>query len=119
MDQLTSELSMLSRLLDASTIRTRVIAHNMANVNTPGFKRSEVTFEEDLRKALSSGNMSAMEKLKPEVKVSEGGEVKVNGNNVHLEDEIGDLVKTTMVYNTLNRLLSGKIDSLKLAIRGR
>ena len=36
MDDLSSELSMLSRLMDATSIRTRVIAHNLANVNTPG-----------------------------------------------------------------------------------
>jgi flagellar basal-body rod protein FlgB len=118
MDQLSNELSMMSKLMDAAAVRTRVIAHNMANVNTPGFKRSEVNFEASLSEAIKKGDRALLEKLEPEVQVTEGGKAKPDGNNVYMEDEIADLVKTTILYNTLNRLIDGKISSLKLAIRG-
>lgn len=119
MNELTREISALSKLLDATTIRTRVIAHNIANVNTPGFKRSQVVFEDAFRDALKQNDPEQMMRIKAEVKADEGGEIKADGNNVYMEDEISDLVKNTALYNTLTRLLSGKIDSIKLAIRGR
>ncbi|MBU0754299.1 MAG: flagellar basal body rod protein FlgB [Planctomycetes bacterium] len=118
MDELSREMSALSKLMDATTLRTQVIAHNMANVDTPGFKRSQVVFEKTFKEILQRGDQAALQKLKAETELDEGGEIKADGNNVHMEDEISDLVKTTALYNTLTRLLSGKIDAIKLAIRG-
>lgn len=42
----------LEKALDGSSHRHRVLANNIANVNTPGFKRTDISFQEDLRKAL-------------------------------------------------------------------
>ena len=46
---------LLGRLLSASTLRQRVIADNVANQNTPGYRRQEVAFEELLREAFERG----------------------------------------------------------------
>jgi flagellar basal-body rod protein FlgB len=46
MENITYEL--LKKSLDAAALRQRVIAHNIANINTKGFKRSDVVFEEKL-----------------------------------------------------------------------
>ena len=48
MDELTSELSMLGKMMDAASPRTRTIANNLANVNTPGFTRSILTQREPI-----------------------------------------------------------------------
>jgi flagellar basal-body rod protein FlgB len=134
MDELSTELSMMGKLMDATALRTRVIAHNLANVNTPGFTRSKVVFEETLGEALHRGDWDEAKEVKPEVaedpgdeakevkpEVAEdpGGEVKGDGNNVHMETEMADLVKNTILYNIVNRILTGKIKGLELAIRGR
>ena len=43
-------IDVLSRVLDTAALRHRVIAQNVANVNTPGYRRLEVTFEDELAK---------------------------------------------------------------------
>jgi len=119
MDEMTRELSMLSRLMDAASLRTRVIAHNLANTNTPGFTRSEVVFERTLSEALKRGGLDKIEGIRPEVEEKPGGDVKPDGNNVHMEEEVADLMKTTILYNIVNRIIDGKLDSLRTAIQGR
>lgn len=119
MDELTKSFELLSRMMDAASMRTRTIARNMANVNTPGYTRSVVAFEDALSQALQRGNQDAAMQLRPEVREESGGRVKPDGNNVHMEDEMADLVKTTILYNTMNRIISGRVKGLKLAIEGR
>lgn len=118
MDELTRNLSMLSKVMDAAALRTRVIANNMANVNTPGFTRSEVVFEETLSEVLKRGRVDEAMALKPRTEVREGGDVKADGNNVHMEDEMSDLVKNTILYNIVNRIVSGKVNGIRSAISG-
>ncbi|HHU31829.1 MAG TPA: flagellar basal body rod protein FlgB, partial [Clostridia bacterium] len=47
-------MELLQKALNVASLRQDVLAHNIANVNTPGFKRSFVSFEESLQQALSS-----------------------------------------------------------------
>jgi flagellar basal-body rod protein FlgB len=119
MDELTSELTMLGKMMDAASLRTRVIANNLANVNTPGFTRSKVVFEEALGEAIKRGRLAEAKAVRPEVEPDAGGDVKADGNNVHLETEVADLVKASTLYNIVNRILSGKIKALRTAIEGR
>ncbi|MFH1999842.1 MAG: flagellar basal body rod protein FlgB [Planctomycetota bacterium] len=119
MDELSRDMTLLSRMLDAASMRTRVIAHNMANVNTPGYTRSVVAFEDALGAALKGGRQDSAEQVRPEIKEEPGGRVKPDGNNVQMEDEMADLVKATILYNTMNRIMSGRIGGLRIAISGR
>ena len=56
-----SPIPVLVKSLDASMLRSRTIANNIANVNTPGYQRVEVSFEDELRKALDQGQLSGMQ----------------------------------------------------------
>ena len=49
---------LLNKGLDAASVRNKVIADNIANVDTPGFKRREVIFEENIQKVLENNNIS-------------------------------------------------------------
>jgi len=118
MDELTSDLRLLSRLMDASALRTRVLANNLANVNTPGFTRSKVSFEGELAQALDKGGRPKALEVEPRVEPDPSGDVKLDGNNVHMENEMAELMKTTIMYSIINRIVSGKIDGLRTAIRG-
>src|SRR5215471_15793203 len=60
-----SQLELLSRLLDVTSLRHHVIAHNIANVNAPGFHRMDVSFEESLEKQLANNGQPAVGQLKP------------------------------------------------------
>lgn len=119
MDELSTELSRLGRLMDAAALRTRVIAENLANVNTPGYTRSRVVFEDALGAALRRGNTEAADRIRPRVTVDPGGEVKPDGNNVHMETEVTEMVKAATLYNVVNRVLSGRIQEIRTAIRGQ
>ena len=65
--------------LDATELRSRTIANNIANINTPNYKRRYVTFEESLKNEISNAKI--------EVKVDKDSIVREDGNNVDLESE--------------------------------
>ena len=54
MNSFAKTVDLLHRAMDASTVRRQVIANNMANANVPNFKRSNVNFESELKRALDS-----------------------------------------------------------------
>ena len=107
---------LLSQMLDASSLRHRVIAQNIANVNTPGYKRLEVAFEEELGKLLGRG--SAASGAMPTVHEGDGVE-RVDGNTVDIDREVGDLNKNGLLYQAAAQILASRFGSLRAAISGR
>jgi flagellar basal-body rod protein FlgB len=103
-------------VLDAASLRHRVIAQNVANVNTPGYQRREVLFEEELAKSLA--NPTTDKPVAPQVVVSEGPE-RVDGNTVDIDREMGDLTKNSLLYQAAANLLNSRLASLRAAITGR
>lgn len=115
METNVSGLGVLAQLLDAAALRHRVIAQNVANVNTPGYHRREVTFEADLAKALATpGSPPA----KPKVVVADGPE-RVDGNTVDIDREMNDLAKNALLYNAAATIVQSRVASLRAAIAGR
>jgi flagellar basal-body rod protein FlgB len=115
-DQTTT---ILTKSLDASGLRHRVIADNIANVETPGFTRSEVSFEEKLRQATLSGGDSASERLEsitPEITPDRQSPARADGNNVSIEKEIAGMAKNSLEYESLVQLMNMKTSMLRTAI---
>ena len=108
----------LQKMLDAASLRHRVIANNVANANTPGYQRREVSFSEQLAKAASTGDLAALRTARPTVVRSDAPALRSDGNNVSLERELADLMKNTLLYNTCTHLLSLRLASYKAAISG-
>lgn len=117
MDTTVSGLGVLTQLMDAAALRHRVIAQNVANVNTPGYRRREVTFEADLAKALASP-AGPVAHVKPQVVVADGPE-RVDGNTVDIDREMGDLGKNALLYQAAAQIISSRVASLRAAIAGR
>jgi flagellar basal-body rod protein FlgB len=113
------QTDMLSRLIDTAALRHRVIANNLANVNTPGFQRKEVSFEEAFAREMQRGGPSRAAEVQPRVVESQGGAVRQDGNSVDLDKEMGDLNKNALLFNAAVQLLIGEIAGMKLAITGR
>lgn len=107
--------SVLAQVLNASALRHRVIAQNVANVNTPGYKRLEVAFEADLAKAIASPGQPA---AKPEVVVGDGPE-RADGNTVDIDREMNDLTKNALLYQAAAQILSARLAQQRAAIAGR
>lgn len=114
------EMNILNYLevgLRAESARQRAIANNIANMNTPGYRRSDVRFEELLAKAIESKGTIDPSELKVEFYQPKTTRVKGNGNDVALDTEVGEMVKNSLRYRTYILLLRKKYRQIEAAIR--
>ena len=93
--------------------RQRTTAHNIANVNTPGFRSSRVAFEDELAGAIKRRRPIGELELKYE---KANTPINVRGNDVALEEETHDLITAGIQYETLVSALNYKIRSIRTAI---
>lgn len=110
-------------ILDVTAERHRVMAGNLANVNTPGYQRMDVaeSFKSSLQSAIKDQDLGALRQV--------GGiqieEVKglaaqsPDGNNVNLERELMYINQNALEYEANAQFVSGSIARLKMAITGR
>jgi flagellar basal-body rod protein FlgB len=112
---------LLARLMDATAMRQRVVSHNISNLNTPGYQRLEVDFESQLAKALNSTDPKSADFSQIEMQVHEvpGNAVRADGNSVDLDQEIGDLQRTAMLFQTYTTLLQSRIGMMHRAMESR
>lgn len=113
-----------TRALDASSLRQQVIANNLANVNTPGFKRQDVAFEAKLSHALAQRQTggaatSAVDQVRPQVVRPSTDSERADGNNVDMESENVNAAINTLRYEALTTMVGGYFGGLKAAISGK
>jgi len=110
----------LVKTLDATAARQKTIANNIANVETPGYKRSYVSFEAELRRAAEEADTHsarrAVAKLVPIRRTDVASPCAPNGNNVNIDAEIADLARNAMKQKAAAVLLEAKIAMLRAAI---
>lgn len=116
MTPLPQGVGLLAQVLDTAALRHRVIGQNVANVNTPGYRRLEVLFEESLAHALEAPGSGAA--AKPQVVVADGP-ARVDGNTVDIDREMGDLSKNALLYQTAAQILTSRLATMRVAITGR
>lgn len=126
----SGEFDYLGRGLKAASLRQEVIANNLANVNTPKFKRSEVAFEALLAKELygdrREGTLPLVRthdkhlpvsgfKKRAEAKIELDGstEMRVDQNNVDVDIEMASLAKNQIYYNAMATELGGYVSRVK------
>lgn len=113
--------TLLEKMLDVSSIKHKVIANNIANVNTPGYKKMEVSFADQLEKAVNEGSMNKFDTLQPKIVISKEDKSETgrnDGNNVDMDKEVSSLVKNTLSYSIYTQLLAKKYEGIKSAIEG-
>lgn len=124
----------LEKSLNASSLQHKMISNNIANVNTPGFKRSEVVFQSKLSEILDkkdkeflplsvtnvnhipSGTDFTLAQLQPEIVTNSETSLRTDDNNVDIDYEMAKMAENTTNYSTLAQLMSLKISGLKTAI---
>ena len=119
----TKHNGMIERGLDAAWLRNNVISQNIANVDTPGYKRKVVKFEEFLDSEMKTGRISqGKSKLSSNVmQIIEdpaNSSYRSDGNNVDIEHEMALLAANSIRYNTLIQRINGDFQKLKTVIRG-
>lgn len=110
-----NSIQLLSRLMDASSLRGRVIAGNIANQNTPGFKRRLVQFEDQLKEAMGQSERLASA-VKPVVVTDEDTPANPDGNNVNMELEANAQRENRLAYETYATILQTNFGMINAAI---
>ena len=109
-------------MLDATAARHQSIASNLANANTPGYKRVDLdaTFEQQLRSRIQSGAMDMDNPIDPVVSQDPTAiYARADGNNIQLDKEVSALAANATNYGALTQFVSGSLRQLKMAITGR
>jgi len=125
-----SNTKILEKALDATWLRNEVISNNIANVDTPGFKKSAVRFEDELEAAIVQrgieGNktrqnhinigQASIDRIRPEIFTSEGTAMREDGNNVDIDAEMAALANNTIMYNYLVQKITREFSRIRNVI---
>lgn len=112
--ELTSQS--LSHLLDATAVRHRVLAGNVANSETPGYVRQDVPFEAALSDAINTGDFTGFD---PKIETDKTRPVRADGNNVQLDEELAELNKNALLHQTALQILQNRMAMERTVITGR
>lgn len=107
------------RLLDASALRQEALAGNIANIETPGFKRMDVdkSFDAQLTTAVKNANIEALSSLRPQLSVdTTAAAVRADGNNVSMDKELMEVNRNAVEYQFLTQYLTNNLQAIKNAM---
>lgn len=121
----------LESTLDRTSARGSVLAHNLANVNTPGYKRMDLSFGDTLATALAGAGGGRLrlatthpQHLRPSLSGNSGPRLvrgtgttlRNDGNNVDIEAEMAVLSENAYYYQALVQEMNNRLGILRLAI---
>ena len=109
------------KLMDATVLRQEALAANLANAQTPGYRRVDVSkdFKAAFQDALREGNTSKMKQMSPSIDVDRHAAINdATGNTVDIEKEMVHLSENQIQHQLETRMISGRLARLKMAIRG-
>ena len=122
-----SYINVLDRAADASWTRETVIGNNIANVDTPGYKRQDVAFEDVLKRELKSSKYDTLQKAVDNVSLNklEGRtytdyasySYRLDGNNVDIYTENVELASEQLRYQTLTSAVSNEFTRMNTAMQ--
>ena len=110
------------KALDAVVLREGAIANNIANLETPGYKRVDLapSFETELERASASGDVQQIAALQPTMAVDTTAvSGSRDGNTVHLENELMQMNQNAMTHALETQLVSGMLSRMQMAITGK
>ncbi len=111
------------KLLDAAALRQEAIASNVANAETPGYRRLDVApdFVQQLKACAAQGDLgSAGAVLRPQlVEDASARSLRPDGNSVEIERELLAMNRNAVEYDYLSEIVSRNLKQLKQAITGR
>ncbi len=118
----SASINLMNKDLDGLWTRQQAISDNLANVETPGYKSKQVSFEDQLQEQLSTNtgsNSDLINRLKntqPVTTVTDDKSLRLDGNNVDVEQQNIELARTQLNYMYSLRELSDYFSRLKYAI---
>ncbi len=130
LDKSFNTINIYKKALDASWLRNKAISNNIANVNTPNYKRQVVNFDEILRSHMEQGGSTMMAKtnaahidapelsLNPTISQVTNTAFREDGNNVNIDVEMTERTKNEIRYTAMTDKVTGTFSNLRTAIRG-
>ena len=120
-------INVLDRAADASWLRNEAISNNIANATTPGYKRQDVAFESELRKALGYDTCEPMDEKVAEFQTkrfspkaytdSQGYSYRLDGNNVDIDNENVYLAENQLMYQGLLSAITSEFHNLQTVMK--
>ena len=128
-----TSMPVIKSTLDAAMLRSRTVANNIANINTPGYRRVEVSFEKELREALDRTKLKGTRTDEKHLQVGKKDLSDVSAkaykpvdptlpsgvNNVDIDTEMAKLAEAQIMYNYAVKFGQGIYRKLNSAIQGR
>lgn len=106
----TEQLKLLANAMQAYAWRAQAVTSNIANLDTPGYRRMSVSFEETLQEVSQSVGIEAISDVKPRMQVEETPPI--------LEDELMEMADTQMRTQLASRALREHFELLRTGITG-
>ncbi len=112
---------LLTQMIQGAALRHRVLAANLANVETPGYQAQEVTFAQSLEIAqrAQTGAGQAAPEIRTTVGTDPDAAARGDGNSVDLDRQMVKLAQNTTWHNTMIQILTSRLSTLKAAIQNR
>ncbi|SHJ05487.1 flagellar basal body rod protein FlgB [Lutispora thermophila] len=125
-NRISDQTGLLERALDACWVKNEAISNNIANAETPGYKKFRVYFEASVNK-FNTGSIHKSPNFLPigkdrtmskDIKVTRdySTSMRADGNNVDVDEENAELAKNSIQYNILANQLIGQLSIIKKAI---
>lgn len=110
----------LERAMSGASLRQRVLTNNLANANTPGFKRMDVDFHATLARELGGGSTRrSVEDTGFTVARDSATSERVDGNNTDVDGEMAALAENSLDYQAMVTISRARIRILESTINGR
>ena len=116
------ELLAAQKTLDAVALRQEALASNVANVETPGYKRIDLTpnFQSELARACASGDSRQIADLQPALAPdATATSMSPDGNNVNLENEMLQMNQNTLLHTVETQIVSYQLSKMRMAVTGK
>lgn len=111
-------ISQVEAGLRVTNLRQSVLANNIANLETPQFRRGDIRFDKELADAIRSGSATELSTVSPEVIQPMDTPVGSAGNDVSMDMEMGELLKNSNRYKTLMRVMNKMYQQMSQAMQG-
>lgn len=131
-DNIYGNMDLLNAALDGSSSRYESISNNLSNVNTPGFKKTTVNFESQLKDIISNRNTeisldktnqrhmgkgkASLNNFQADIKDHKETSTRKDKNNVNPDVEMINLAKTSIMYNALTDQINRKFSKIQNVI---
>ena len=110
-------LELYERMLDYAALRHKVIANNVANINTPGFRRSDVEFADELERVLRDKGLTGAQDVRFEITKPNVTAFRNDGNNVSVDTEMAARAETALLSQVYAQLLARRFRQIHDIIR--